>query len=320
MKKYAVVLFNLGGPDSLDAVEPFLKNLFSDPDIIQIPLGFLLQKPLAKIIAKRRSVSVREQYAKIGGSSPINTWTERQRQLLEAALNESDNSYKVVTAMRYWTPFTEDALAELAADDFDAIVLLPLYPHFSRTSTGSSFNEWNRRSKLRSKLLNVESYYQNEHYISAFNERISSSFNAHQFPREKTCLLFSAHGLPKRLIAAGDPYQKQIEASVAAIMALRGHDIRHELAYQSKVTPIEWLQPYTWEKIPQLAKEGIENVLIIPISFVSDHVETSFELDIEYREIAEEAGIKKYAVMEGLNDQPQFITALKSIVLDKLNG
>jgi len=319
MYKYAVVLFNLGGPDSLKAVEPFLNNLFQDPDIFKIPFG---QKLFAKMISSRRAPKIVEEYKLIGGKSPINEWTEKQRSLLERLLAETHPGTEVFTAMRYWHPLTEAVVKKVSRHDYDKIILLPLYPHYSVTTTGSSFNEWKRHyTDDLSKLVFISEYYTHPSYIAAINNRIDEGIN--RFPeevRKDVHLVFSAHGTPVSLVKKGDPYSRHIKASVAAVIKGRNDSRGHSLCYQSKVGPVTWLEPSTSDMIKTLSADGKKNLLVIPISFVSDHVETLFELNIEYRHVAESAGIENYIVMEGLNDTPLFINALSELVLPHMNG
>ena len=319
MSKYAVILFNLGGPDSLSAIEPFLYNLFRDPDIFKIPFG---QKLFAKVISKRRAPKVMEEYELIGGSSPINKWTEKQRKLLEEKLNtnESGNKFEVVTAMRYWKPLTDEAAENIANEEYDKIILLPLYPHYSITTTGSSFNEWERvYKKDGGNIIRVKEYFDHPKYIEALNERIDKTLK--KFPeevRDEVQLVFSAHGTPVSLVKKGDPYSLQITKTVDEVMNQRNFSHEHHLCYQSKVGPVTWLTPATDTMIKELSGKGKKHLLIIPISFVSDHVETLFELDIEYRHVADEANIKNYIVMEGLNDSEIFIDALSDLTMNAI--
>lgn len=317
MARYAVVLLNLGGPDSLDAVQPFLENLFSDSDIFKIPL---IQKQLAKWIAKKRAPKVIEEYKLIGGKSPIGYWTELQRKMLEEKLNANGEQFKVYIAMRYWKPFTAEVIDEINKENFEKIILLPLYPQFSISTTGSSFNEWNRLYKNDvSKLIFIESYYKNEKYLQAINERIDETLkNFKNVDPKQVYFLFSAHGVPVSYIKKGDPYQRQIEETVNLIMARRNFSNEFSLAYQSKVGPMKWLEPSTEFEIERLIHEGKKNLLVIPIAFVSDHIETLYELDIEYRHVAERAGVENYFVMKGINNSQLFIEALKEEIWKRL--
>ena len=320
MPSKAVVLLNLGGPDSLDAVQPFLYNLFSDPFIISIPFGFLLQKPLARYIAKRRSPNVRKQYSQIGRKSPIGEWTEKQRAMLESKLREKDEVIDVFIAMRYWRPFTKEAVEKIKQSDYSKIILMPLYPHFSRTTTESSFAEWDKEYNGKSaEVIKIDPYYEYATYLSAINHRIDEALlKFEDKDRQKVHLLFSAHGTPISLVEKGDPYKGHIEATVKAVMKQRNLDHDHSLCFQSRVGPEEWIKPATDAAIRDLAAAGKKNLLIIPVSFVSDHIETLFELDVTYRADADKAGIEKYVVMQGLNDSELFVQALFELVSDKL--
>ncbi|KUG26500.1 ferrochelatase, protoheme ferro-lyase [hydrocarbon metagenome] len=319
MNKTAVVLFQLGGPDSISAIEPFLYNLFQDPDIFKIPIG---QKFFAKIISKRRAPKVAEEYELIGGKSPINEWTEIQRRLLEEELRKEIDNVDVITAMRYWHPLTNVAAKKIEDGNYDNVVLLPLYPHNSISTVGSSFNEWNRVYKGdTSKLIYIYDFYNNEKYIKALNERIDETLE--RFPEEirnDVQLVFSAHGTPISMVKNGDPYSKHIQETVNLVMKMRNNSHEYHLCYQSKVGPVKWLEPATDKMIEELAHNGKKHLLIVPISFVSDHVETLFELDIEYREDAEKNNIENYIVMKGLNDSPTFISALKEITINAINN
>ena len=317
MNKTAVILLNLGGPDSLEAIEPFLYNLFCDPDIFKLPFG---QKFLAKLISSRRASKVAEEYKLIGGKSPINEWTEIQRSMLENLLRQENENIDVHIAMRYWKPLTEETVAKIESGNYDKIILLPLYPHYSITTIGSSFNEWNRHYKGdKSKLVYIGNYETNEKYIAALNQRIDETLL--RFPVEiwkDVQLVFSAHGTPVSLVKKGDPYSKQIKETVEAVMNARLHSHPHHLCFQSKVGPMKWLEPSTASMIEELASKNKKNLLIVPISFVSDHVETLFELDIEYRHVADKCGIENYIVMKGLNDSELFVEALAELVKREL--
>jgi ferrochelatase len=317
MSKYAVVLFNLGGPDSLEAIKPFLFNLFSDHDIFKIPVG---QKLFATIMSVFRAPAVRENYKRIGGKSPINDWTELQRSMLQQELQKVVPGINVYTAMRYWHPTIKNIAEKVSEKKFDKIALLPLYPHYSITTTGSSFNEWRRMYKGEiGKLIYIYDYFDNARYINALNERIDETIL--RFPenvRDDIQLLFSAHGLPESIVKQGDPYPEQIDTTIACVMKARNFSHEYHLCFQSKVGPAKWLKPSTDEMIRGLAERGKKQLLVIPISFVSDHIETLFELDIEYRMIADEVNIENYIVMKGLNDSKAFVGALKELVVQAL--
>ena len=322
-EKIGVVLLNLGGPDSLDAVEPFLFNLFSDPDIIDFPFSFLFRKRLAKLISSRRAPMVKKQYEKIGGKSPIKDFTLRQARLLEEKLNERVPA-KVYVAMRYWNPSTSDALDAIERDGIKRVVLLPLYPQFSKATTTSSMKEWEselekRGDRLRIETTRIESYYDFPPYIDAFVERIDQGLE--RFPaelRDNVHLVFSAHGTPMKLVREGDPYSHHIKRTIELILERGGFSHARSLCYQSKVGPLKWLEPSTPDTVEKLASEGVKHMLVVPVAFTSDHLETLFELGIEYRRLAEEKGVEQYEVIEGLNDSPAFIDALSQLVTEKV--
>jgi len=318
MTRYAVVLLNLGGPDSLDAVEPFLENLFSDHDIFKIPFG---QNIFAKLISRWRAPKVIERYKMIGGQSPLNQWTTAQAGMLQAVLQKDIKGIEVHIAMRYWRPEIKDVAARLSEANVEKVVLLPLYPQYSITTTGSSFKEWKRAyTGNPERLILVDQYCENQQYIHAINQRIDEAILRFRADvRADAQIVFSAHGTPQRLVKKGDPYSVQIQKTVEQVMAKRHFSHAHHLCFQSKVGPLAWLKPSTADTLIALAQESKKQILIVPVSFVSDHIETLFELDIEYREIALAAGIENYVVMQGLNDSETFIGALKEITMKALN-
>ncbi len=321
-KRVGIVLFQLGGPDSLEAVEPFLLNLFLDPDIIPLgPLG-ILRRPIAKLISSRRSIPVAGKYAEIGRRSPIRLLTERQRVRLVAALSPHIEPI-AVTAMRYWHPLSAEAAATLRqAEPLDDIVLLPLYPHFSYATTLSSLKEWRRAygpPDGRAKEHTVGQFYDHPLYIKAVVQRIGSILR--QFPdSSRIHLVFSAHGLPMSLVERGDPYPKQIETTVRLVCELGarqygGWPRTHLLCYQSRVGPAKWLQPPLTATIERLGQEGVKEMLVVPISFVTEHIETLHEINIEARIEAKKFGIQTFRMMPALGDSPLFIAALTDLVL-----
>ncbi|MBI3934779.1 MAG: ferrochelatase [Acidobacteria bacterium] len=320
-KKVGVVLFQLGGPDSLDAVEPFLYNLFSDPEIIDFPGARLARPMLARLMASSRARKVQQGYAKLGGKSPLVEWTLRQRRALELALRETPDAgvdARVVVAMRYWHPFTEEAIAELVKAQVSELVLLPLYPQYSKTTTGSSVNEWRRHfpssplSTLPSRL--IESYHDHPAYIDSLVGLVNETLARFPDPRA-VHLVFSAHGVPTAVIEAGDPYQKQVEDTSRLVWERGRWGLPHTVCYQSRVGSGRWLQPSIHEIITRLGAQGCRQVLVIPVSFVSDHIETLHEIDVEVREEAGRAGIEQFEMMPGLNDTAPFIRALTELVL-----
>lgn len=313
--KTGVVLFQLGGPDSLEAIEPFLYNLFCDPDIIDFPFAKLARKPLAKLIATSRAKHVAHHYAEIGGKSPILDFTRRQAEALERELRR-DIDAKVTIAMRYWHPMTEVAVAEMNAFAPEQIVLLPLYPQYSKTTTGSSVNEWNRcfaRAGSSTAVKVIETFYEDPAYLDSVVRAINACIDEREDVSELD-VVFSAHSVPVAVIEAGDPYQSQIERTVDLVWQRGGWPARRHTCYQSKVGASKWLRPSMHETVKNLAAAGSKHVLVVPISFVSDHVETLHEIDIEHREQARELGIQDYRMMPGLNDSPDFIRALAGLV------
>jgi ferrochelatase len=309
--KVAVILFNLGGPDSLEAVQPFLRNLFSDPAIIGLPAW--LRRPLAPFLARRRAVKAKQIYAEIGGSSPIVGQTEAQARALEAELEGSDECRGYV-CMRYWHPLTEAVVCSVARFAPDRIVLLPLYPQFSTTTTGSSFKAWQDAASFKAPTARVKSYPVDPGFIAASIDLVKQGLaQAGSGPRR---VLFSAHGLPERVIKAGDPYQAEVEASAAAIAAgldglARGTD--WTVCYQSRVGPLKWIGPSTEDELRRAGSEK-KNVVVYPISFVSEHSETLFELDIAYRRLAAESGVPNYVRVPTAGTHPAFIRGLAQLV------
>jgi ferrochelatase len=316
-KKVGVVLFQLGGPDSPEAVEPFLYNLFCDPDIIPLgPLGSVLRKPLARWIAWRRVRIVREHYAEIGGHSPIRRLTERQAVKLEAALRFHVDP-RVAVAMRYWHPLTAEAVRQLDGAGLDELVLLPLYPHYSFATTRSSLKEWGRHyrpARLPAPLHVIEQFYDHPLYIEALAEKIEISLAHFDCPGE-VHLVFSAHGLPLSLVERGDPYPRQVEATVQLVRKRGGWPNAHTLCYQSKVGRQRWLEPSLTETIEKLAHAGCKQMLVVPIAFVTEHIETLHEINIEARAEAERLGVERFEMMPALGDSPRFIAALADLVL-----
>lgn len=324
-EKIGVVLLNLGGPDSLEAVEPFLYNLFVDPDIINFPGSFLFREWLAKLISSKRHPRIQEQYKQIGGKSPLKEYTLGQAKLLEEKLNERFPA-KVYAAMRYWHPFTEETLDELEKEGITKVILLPLYPQYSKATTVSSVKEWKKQLEKRGNPNKIEwslieSYYDYPPYIDAFVERVNEGLQ--KFPAEKRAdvhLLFSAHGTPMKLVKEGDPYSDHIRKTVELVMKQGAFKQNHSLCWQSKVGPQKWLTPSTPDMIEEQAAKGEKLMLAIPIAFASDHLETLFEVGIEFKHLAKEAGVEQFEVTEGLNYSPKFIDALAQLVFQKANS
>jgi protoporphyrin/coproporphyrin ferrochelatase len=312
-RRIGVVLFQLGGPDTLEAIEPFLFNLFCDPDIIDFPFARIGRKPLAKLISSTRARKVQHHYATIGGGSPIRRFTEQQARALQLKLAESGLDAHCFVAMRYWHPFTAQAVAQLHAAQCDEVVLLPLYPHYSSTTTGSSLNEWARHFREDIPTHQVETFYRHDLYLQALVEKIDETLVRFPDP-ERPEIVFSAHSVPVAVIQKGDPYQRQIEETVELVMQHGGWCNGYRLCYQSKVGASKWLQPSLHTALREIAVEKDREVCIVPISFVSDHVETLGEIDHEARGEAAKLGIKRFEMTSGLNDSPIFIAALADLV------
>lgn len=312
-RRIGVVLFQLGGPDTPEAIEPFLFNLFSDPDIIDFPGARIARKPLAKLISATRARKVQRHYASLGGASPIRRFTEDQARALESKLRGSGLDAHCFVAMRYWHPFTAEAIEQLRAAQCDDVVLLPLYPHYSSTTTGSSLNEWRRLFHGSAGVHLVEPFYGDDLYLQAVVEKVDEALARMTGP-DSAEILFSAHSVPLYVVERGDPYPRHIEHCVELVMSRGGWKNHHRLCYQSKVGAAKWLKPSLHETLQSLAAEKVREVCVVPISFVSDHVETLGELDHEARLEAASLGIRRFEVMAGLNSSPRFIDALAELV------
>ncbi|CAK9314652.1 unnamed protein product [Citrullus colocynthis] len=325
--KVGVLLLNLGGPETLDDVQPFLFNLFADPDIIRLPRLFrFLQRPLAHFISVLRSPKSREGYASIGGGSPLRKITDAQAEELKKALWQKDVPAEVYVGMRYWHPFTEEAIEQIKKDRISKLVVLPLYPQFSISTSGSSLRLLEGIFREDEYLVNMQhtvipSWYQREGYIKAMADLIEKELKSFDFP-EQVMVFFSAHGVPLAYVEeAGDPYKAEMEECVDLIMEeleKRRMTNSYTLAYQSRVGPVEWLKPYTDETIIELGQKGVKSLLAVPISFVSEHIETLEEIDVEYKELALKSGIEKWGRVPALGCEPTFITDLADAVIESL--
>ena len=336
-----VILLNLGGPDSLQAVRPFLYNLFSDRQIIRLGPPFL-QKPLAKLISTIRSKKTEKLYRLIGGKSPIKEITEAQAKELEEALNKQSavkiqNStpphpslarggnkrgvalFKVYIGMRYWHPFIEDVVSKIHKDKIKKLVALSLYPQYSVATSGSSFSKFKAAAtNYQIETVCIQSWHDHPSYIDALVDVIKlgiEKFGKSDIP-DNIHVLFSAHSLPKKIIDQGDPYVDQTIGTIREIT--KRISLIWHLSYQSKSGPVEWLGPSTDNKLEELSREGVKNVLVVPISFVSDHIETLYEIDILYKDLAGRLGIRLERT-DSLNTHPKFIEALKDIVAKSLS-
>jgi protoporphyrin/coproporphyrin ferrochelatase len=316
-RRIGVILFQLGGPDTLAAIEPFLYNLFCDPDIIDFPFARLGRKTLAKLISTTRARKVQHHYATIGGGSPIRRFTERQARALETNLVNQGLDACCFVAMRYWHPFTSEAIEQIEAAHCDELVLLPLYPQYSSTTTGSSMNEWNRLYRGSAEVHVVEAFYRHPSYLDAFVEKVDETLARFENPSRPE-IVFSAHSIPMSIVAKGDPYQRHIEETVRLLMMRGGWSNAHRLCYQSKVGASKWLQPSLHRTLRDLAAEKVREICVVPIAFVSDHVETLGEIDHEARHEAHELGFTQFEMSAGLNDSPKFISALSELVFQAL--
>lgn len=324
MGRVGVLLLNLGGPDQLEDVGPFLFNLFSDPEIIRLPFPWL-QKPLAWIIATMRTRKSQENYRHIGGGSPLRRITEEQATALQQNLQQRGIEAQVYVGMRYWHPFTEEAVARIKRDRIEKLVILPLYPQFSISTSGSSFRLLEKLWQEDPALQQIEytvipSWYHRTGYLQAMAQLIAQELD--QFPNpDNVHIFFSAHGVPLSYVEeAGDPYKEEIEKCTELIMKTLNRPNAYTLAYQSRVGPVEWLKPYTEDAIPALAASGVKDLLVVPISFVSEHIETLQEIDMEYRELAEKSGIDNFHRVPALNTHPVFINDLAEMVVESLSA
>lgn len=322
-EKIAVVLLQLGGPDNLEAVGPFLYNLFCDPDIIDIPGAFLFRKKLAQMISTRRAPVVQELYKRIGSRSPILKQTQLQANRLLEMLRGKGYNVDIHIAMRYWHPMTDVVVKNIIASKPDRIILLPLYPHYCKATTGSSVNEWNRVAK-QLKMPNIpttliEHYYDHPLYIDAMVKRIRTALN--RVPKEdysKVQIVFSAHGTPMKLVRDGDPYSHHIRKTYELVVERGQFGLPHTLCFQSKVGPQKWLTPSLVGTIDRLGHEGATHLLVVPIAFVTDHIETLSEINIEARDQAEKLGIEYYDMMPALLTEELFIECLTDLVEKKI--
>lgn len=313
--KKAVLLMQMGGPDSLEAVRPFLLNLFRDREIIKLGPPWL-QPLLARLIVLKRAKHVEENYKMIGGRSPLRKNTEEQAAALAKELGDN---YLCLPAMRYWQPFTADSVARLKSEGITNITALSLYPHYSKATTGSSLKDLRqvlKDSGCKADLKVIEDFFDDAGYIAALAEKIREGL-ARFHPLAEVDILFSAHSLPQSFIDEGDPYLAQIEECVRLVM--RNFDNAHHLAFQSRAGPVKWLEPSTDVMLEKLAADGVKNLLVVPLSFVSDHIETLHEIDIEYSKKAWELGIAKFERAPSLNSSASFISALAALV-KRANG
>ncbi|MDA7714518.1 ferrochelatase [Candidatus Pelagibacter sp.] len=315
MKK-AIILFNLGGPDKLENVEPFLFNLFNDPAILNLPT--LLRYPLARLISNRRAPVAKKIYAELGGSSPILKLTKEQSDALEIKLNQTQevDEYKCFIIMRCWNPRAKDVIKDVQLYGPDEVVLMPLYPQYSAATSGSSIKEWKdvcKKNSYHVKTSTICCYPTDKNFINAHTKEIIKKIK----DLKNFKLIFSAHGLPEKNIKKGDPYQWQVEQSVKKIVeSLNDENLDWILSYQSRVGPLKWIGPSTETIIIENSKIG-KHIVLVPIAFVSEHSETLVELDIEYKEIADANGCKNYTRVPALGINEDFIKAMSELIIKK---
>jgi ferrochelatase len=318
MKK-AIILFNLGGPDNLSAVEPFLFNLFNDPAIINLP--FFFRYPLAKFISKRRTPTAKAIYAEMGGKSPILEETQKQAEAIEKSLQNEKDKYKCFISMRCWNPRAINTIKKVKKFKPDQIILLPLYPQYSNATSGSSINEWFdvcKKEKLTTETKIICCYPTEKDFILSYAGLIKEKIDLEKL--NETTLIFSAHGLPENKIKQGDPYQWQVEQSVKELVQkLSISNLNYILSYQSRVGPLKWIGPSTENIIKDEAKKQ-KIIIVVPVAFVSEHSETLVELDIEYKKLAEENGSKDYIRVPAVTVNKDFINSLKASILQASIG
>lgn len=313
-KPTGLVLLNMGGPDSIRAVRPFLYNLFADRDLIQLPAGALLQKPFAFMISTLRAPKVKLNYASIGGKSPLLEWTAKQAAGVARELGEQLRPY---LAMRYWHPRAEATLRQMQQDGIDQAVVLSMYPHYTGATTGSSIKDFEAAAARIHPGLDytiIREWYDWPGYLDALANRVREGLlKFHDLVRDEIPILFSAHALPQKFIDRGDPYLEHVQCTVRGVMARLG-DRPWRLGFQSRSGPVQWMEPDTLDVLDQLAAEQAPGALIVPISFVSDHIETLQEIDFEMRMHAEKVGLPRFERCPSLNDGSDFVQALAGLV------
>lgn len=319
-KPLGLVLLNMGGPDSLRAVRPFLYNLFSDRDLIQLPAGALLQKPFAFMISALRAPKVKLNYASIGGKSPLLEWTVKQA---EGTARELGESVKPFVAMRYWKPRAEECLRRMKQEGIEQAVVLSMYPHYTSATTGSSIKDFEvtaARIYPELKYTVIREWYDWPAYLDALANRVREGLEKfHELTRDEIPILFSAHALPQKFIDEGDPYLDHVTCTVRGVME-RFPDHPWRLGFQSRSGPVQWMEPDTLDVLDQLGKEQAPGALIVPISFVSDHIETLQEIDFDFRMHAERIGLPRFERTPSLNDHQDFLQALALLVRNHLES
>lgn len=313
--KWGMVLLNMGGPDTISAVRPYLQNIFSDPAMVNLPLSGLVQKPLAKLMAALRAPVSVKRYISIGGSSPLSKWTALIAIGMQRVLSEKYPQVGVYSGLRYSRPSIMEAFDHAASDGCGHLVLLPLYPHYCRVTTGTALMEawrWLNASGRDVTISVIEKWYDQPGYIKLLRDRIETAMKLVNGPAAK--LIFSAHAVPQALVASGDPYLSHIKKTVT--LAGEGYDCL--LTFQSHAGPIKWTKPETLTIVKKLAAEGITDIVVVPVSFVCDHLETLFDIDIQLTQAALTAGIQRFTRTESFNDDPKFIRFLSALIGEKI--
>lgn len=315
-RRIAIVLFNLGGPDNTNNIRPFLRNLFSDKAIIELP--WFMRLPIAFLISTLRAPKAKPLYELMGGYSPLLENTRKQAEAIEKSVSNifPNDTIKTFISMRYWKPFAKDAAKELDEFNPDEIVLLPLYPQYSRTTTGSSIDDWKRHSKINAK--EIRNFPTLSGFVSAAVRSIINEWDRLENP-QKVRVLFSAHGLPQKIIDDGDPYEREVIESANAIKAILPPHFETVVCYQSKVGPLKWLGPSTEDEIIRAARDKI-GIILYPIAFVSNHIETLVELDFEYKELAHKLGVPFFGRGDTVNCDSDFIDSLAKLIADKIDA
>lgn len=311
----AVILANLGAPSKLEEVRPFLKNLFNDPYIFHFPFGKIGHGVFSSLIATLRSPKSKKYYAAIGGGSPLHENTLSQASKLQASLS-SEGDFIVFVAQRYWHPLLSEVAEQVRMDGYDWIMLLPMYPQYSTTTTLSIINEWRRVGSGLPEPVYIERFYSEPDYIEACVKQIEAKLDEFSTPPH---ILFTAHSIPKKRILEGDPYEREVHECMELIMERLGLDYSYSLCYQSKAGPVKWMEPTVEAEIDHLVSGGVRHVLVFPISFVSEHLETLYELDIKKRDYALNHGIKQYERASTVQDKDEFIQVLKKLVLEAVS-
>ncbi len=315
-EKWGFLLFNMGGPEKKEDVREFLYNVFSDPAIIRLPLSDIFQKPLARFIARRRSAKVAKRYQAIGGGSPLLKWTRLVASGVKRELSKQYPQVEAFVGMRYFEPYIGDELNAAVDEGCRHLVLVSMYPHYCQATTGTALMraaEWLEDSEADVTVSAIEEWFDRPRYIDLIRKRIDDALEKIGSDRAK--IIFSAHSIPQRLADSGDPYVGQVRATVAA--AGEGYD--HILTFQSRTGPVRWVGPDTLATVRRLARQGVREMVVVPISFVSDHIETLYEIDIEIRQVAQASGVEKFVRTESLNDDPRYIEFLADLVEEKIN-